>query len=145
MRAFILSLTFVFLSVFSHAQAKKILHQTFLVQDYNQISIDLYEDNYELVFWQGNTVLTETQVVLENGLKHLLDFHVDSLSRYEIVETSEELALTLSSFDKERMTIAIIYNGSELYPNEIVNTKVYIPDTFKESVPHVFVRKEKKD
>ena len=81
-----------------NAQSKKIIHQTIMVEDYQQLNIDLYEKDYEVVFWQGNTVLTETQITLENGLKHLLDFHVDSLSRYEIVESNEDLVLTLSSF-----------------------------------------------
>ena len=87
-------------------------------------------------------MLTETQITLENGLKHLLDFHVDSLSRYEIVESNEDLELTLSSFDQKRMTIAIKYKGSELYPNEIVNIKIYIPSVFEAAGEHVFIRKE---
>ena len=125
-----------------NAQSKKIIHQTFMVEDYQQLNIDLYEKDYEVVFWQGNTVLTETQITLENGLKHLLDFHVDSLSRYEIVESNEDLELTLSSFDQKRMTIAIKYKGSELYPNEIVNIKIYIPSVFEAAGEHVFIRKE---
>ena len=73
-------LAVLFVGVLSmNAQSKKILHQTFMIEDYQQLNIDLYEEEYEVIFWQGNTVLTETQITLENGLKHLLDFHVDSL------------------------------------------------------------------
>lgn len=143
MRA-ILSIVLIFAATLvSNAQAKKIIHQTFMVEDYQQLNVDLYEEEYEVAFWQGNTVLTETQITLENGFKHLLDFHVDSLSRYEIVESNEADVLTLSSFDKNRMTIAIKYNGSELYPNEIVRIKIYIPNVFEESGQHIYIRKEK--
>ena len=75
-------------------------------------------------------------------MKHLLNFHVDSLSRYEIVEVVEGQTISLESFDMNRAVIAIKYNGSELYPNELVDLVVYIPDTFVEESPNVFVRKE---
>lgn len=145
MRFTLFCLLLIFFSSNLNAQAKKILHQTFMVEDYEQINIDLYEDDYEVVFWQGNTVMSEIQVVLENGVKHLLDFHVDSLSRYEIVEEPNEQIIKLSSFDKNRMTIAIKYNGSDLYPNEIILTKLYIPNVFMELEQNVYIRKDKKD
>ena len=145
MRILLLSLLIISISLELNAQAKKILHQTFMVENYEQINIDLYEDDYEVVFWQGNTVMSEIQVILENGVKHLLDFHVDSLSRYEIIEEPDEQVIRLSSFDQNRMTIAIKYNGSDLYPNEIIMTKLYIPNVFIESEQNVYIRKDKKD
>ena len=125
------------------AQPKKIIHQTFLVDDHQRIEIQLYEDDYEAVFWAGNTILTETNITLENGFKHLLAYHVDSLSRYEIVDETQETSLLLKSFDNRRTVIAIKYKGDELYPNELVTTRVYIPDVFIKESEHVFVRKDK--
>ena len=125
------------------AQPKKIIHQTFLVEDHERIEIQLYEDQYELVFWAGNTILTETNITLENGFKHLLAYHVDSLSRYEIVDETKETTLLLRSFDNKRAIIAIQYKGDELYPNELIKTRVYIPDVFIKEGEHVYVRKEK--
>jgi hypothetical protein len=139
---FLFSLLFIVLVNALSAQSKRILHQTFSVENYNQINLNFYEESFEVVQWVGNTVLTETNVALENGMKHLLNFHVDSLSRYEIVEVVEGQTISLESFDMNRAVIAIKYNGSELYPNELVDLVVYIPDTFVEESPNVFVRKE---
>jgi hypothetical protein len=139
---FLFSLLFIVLVNALSAQSKRILHQTFSVEHYNQINLNFYEESFEVVQWVGNTVLTETNVSLENGMKHLLNFHVDSLSRYEIVEVVEGQTISLESFDMNRAVIAIKYNGSELYPNELVDLVVYIPDSFVEESPNVFVRKE---
>ena len=133
-----------FLASVLSAQPKKIIHQTFLVEDHERIEIQLYEDDYELVFWAGNTILTETNITLENGFKYLLAYHVDSLSRYEIVDETQETTLLLKSFDNKRAVIAIQYKGDELYPNELIETRVYIPDVFMKESEHVYVRKEKK-
>ena len=143
MRLLLTAFICLFFATFLSAQPKQIVHQTFLVDDHEKIEVQLYENDYELVFWAGNTILTETNITLENGFKHLLAYHVDSLSRYEIVDETLETTLLLKSFDNRRAVIAIKYKGDELYPNELVTTRVYIPDVFVKESEHVFVRKEK--
>ena len=99
-------LTFLLLFVFcqnSFAQLKKTLHQTLDLSKSVSVKLDLSGD-YELVHWAGNHFLIETNIVLYDASKHLLN-HMVSNGRYEVNSPKEGYHSVIEWKDKERRKI----------------------------------------
>ena len=112
-------------SLFS--QTETVIHQTFMVDSIKALALDLYGD-YEVHFWAGNTILTETKVQLFNGPEHVLKFFIDEQERYLINDTLvDSTSLLLVSNVMDRKEIA--YRGTPC--REIVRLKLFIPDVFQ--------------
>lgn len=124
---------------FSFAQTGTVIHQTFQVDSINELTLDLYQNDYQLEFWAGNTILTETKVKLYNAPEHVLEFFVEEQQRYKINDTlMTEKALHLVSNNKVRKPFE--YRGTSC--SEIVEVRLFIPDVFQMIEENTYTRNE---
>ena len=70
------------LSLSVNAQLERTVHQSVDLTQTLNVTINLAGD-YELIHWPGDQFLFETNVVLEGGSKHLLDFFLKE-GRYKV-------------------------------------------------------------
>jgi len=108
----------------AEAQLQKTLHQSFELDEIDNISLDLHGE-YELETWEGNTILTKTSVQLYDANPNILKFLVKN-GRYEIESKGDGGTINLISKDKNRR--AIKTKEGECF--EFVNLKIYIPSDF---------------
>lgn len=122
----------------SHAQLKKTLHTTFELPDSSrQLVFDMY-DNYTVVPWAGNTVMTEANIHVYQSSAAILQFFIDK-GRYDFeMQTvgADSSAVLLAAKDQKRLTIKS--GGKEAY--EEIEVRIYIPDSFQQSDTHTWTR-----
>jgi hypothetical protein len=123
MKSIILSLLLAaIIPVLSWGQMKKILHQAFEHDSANIVSLDFHWQ-HQIVPWEGNVLLTETEVNLFDASPAILNYLIDSEKRYAILASHSSDTLKLKSFEKKREHIQT-RNG---VCSEIVIVKVYVP------------------
>lgn len=128
---------FLVSSTFASGQLEKVIHHTFDPTDFAEIEISLLEE-YELLTWSGNQILTETYIELYSASTEILRFFIEEKKRYEILVNTESGSMVLQSSDQVRQPI--LYRGTEC--SEFVKTKIYIPDSFTEAGENRLLRKE---
>ena len=124
-----LFLTSIFLLFVSPciAQLEKTIHQTFVLDGKSSIQLDLYGE-YTIVPWASNNVLVETNVKLFNSSSSIFKHFIEKDLRYQVdADTTQAGTLVLTSHDKKRATLRT-KSGAE--STEVVETKVFVPDTF---------------
>ncbi|MCU0348860.1 MAG: hypothetical protein MUC59_18105 [Saprospiraceae bacterium] len=140
-------LSFLFLLIVgslntSFAQLEKTLHQTFSLDDRTTILLDLY-GQYTIVPWAGNNVLVETQVKLYNSTGSVLKHFIEKDLRYQIdADTTTSSTLTLVSHDKKRASLRT-KTGAE--STEVIETRVFVPDSFVVRDEKTLVKAETKE
>ncbi len=119
-------LFFFFLSQsFLFGQLEKTIHQTFPIDNPNQISLELFGD-YELITWAGDNILTETNIQLYDASKGILKHFLEE-GRYDILQDSASaLGVILRSKDVERNSVKTSHG--ECY--EFTMIKVFIPENY---------------
>lgn len=109
------------------AQLEKTIHQTFILDGKSSIQLDLYGE-YTIIPWASNNVLVETNVKLFNSSASIFKHFIEKDLRYQVdADTTNSGMLKLISHDKKRTTLRT-KSGAE--STEVVETKVFVPDTF---------------
>lgn len=123
----------------AQAQLKKTLHKVFEVPAVTQqLVFNIYEgDEYEVVPWAGNTILTETQIEMYNASKGVFDFFLKE-GRYDFVSLEQSDSLILSSKDLLRHAIKI----EDIQSEERVVSRIFVPDTFQKQGDALWARPE---
>ncbi|KAA3622939.1 MAG: hypothetical protein DWQ02_25350 [Bacteroidetes bacterium] len=125
----------LFTPFFLLAQLQKSFHQVYEVSDSVQtLELRLYGE-FEHKAWAGNTIMLQTKVTLYDANNSILKFFMEN-GRYEV--TSEQIGniLYLTATDQERRIIKS--DGVECY--EVVEQKIYIPDSFLPTGDDVFTK-----
>ena len=124
LKAILLLPAFLLFSQISSAQLSKVLHQSFEIDSTENIHLNLFGD-YEVHYWEGNTVLTETTVELSDASPNILK-HFIKMGRYDTEMNSKQNAV---HFDHKDLVRKPIYtkNGQAW---ENIALKVYVPDVF---------------
>jgi len=128
-----------FILIISHlssAQSLEKLHQSFEIDSIENVFLNLHGD-YEIHYWEGNTVLTETTVELSDASPNILK-HFVKMGRYNV-----ELNLhnDEAQFVHNDLVRKPIYTR-EGQAWEHVILKVYIPDVFSSMDKKHFVMGE---
>ncbi len=121
-----------------HAQLKKTLHTTFELPDSSrQLVFDFY-DNYTVVPWAGNTVMTEANIHMYQSSAAILQFFIDK-GRYDFelqMTGADSSAVVLAAKDQKRLAI----KSGDKQAYEAIEVRVYIPDSFQQSDTHTWTR-----
>ena len=136
MRLFIVAFLFVCFLPFSQGQIKKILHQSFEIEDFDNVKLDIVGE-YEIVEWAGNSILVETNLELYSASRGIYNFFKDK-GRYDVKADSAVNQINLVSVDKERKPIET--KEGECF--EIVRVRVLVPEDFNVVDQNTLVRKE---
>lgn len=120
----------VLLALFSissvNAQLEKILHQSFELNEINNINLDL-NGEIEIEKWAGNSILTETTIQVYDATPGIFKHFIEN-GRYAIEANTEiEGSIAIGSKDKERR--AIRTKKGECY--EFVKIRLFVPDDFE--------------
>jgi hypothetical protein len=114
-------------------------HEVFPLDSVALIQLDLF-GNYEVVRWEGNSLMIKTEVLLYNGSEAILqDYLKNNRYAYRAVRTDSQLLL--SSVDKQRINVRT--SRGECY--ESVDTVVYIPADFEPTAERQWARKPSSD
>lgn len=114
-----------------------IFHKTIDLDSINQVSFLVHgSDNYEVLSWPGDDILIETNVVLNNGQPHILDFFLKK-KRWDLEPKVTGDQLLLASGDTTRR----IVQGTEGTTSETVNIIIYVPEEFAK-VGETYTRKK---
>lgn len=125
MRFSILILLIGLFSINLNAQVRKILHQSFDIEESNTVNLDLAGE-YEIVEWAGNAILVESSIELYSASRAIFDaFREDG--RYDVESEASGDVTILRSTDKERRPIRN-KNKEECF--EIIKVRVLIPEDF---------------
>jgi hypothetical protein len=93
--------------------------------------------------WAGNNVLVETQVKLYNSTGSVLKHFIEKDLRYQIdADTTTSSTLTLVSHDKKRASLRT-KTGAE--STEVIETRVFVPDSFVVRDEKTLVKAETKE
>lgn len=134
----LLTAVFTFIAVtLSFAQLEKTIHQTFEVGDAEKISLDLFGE-YDLVFWAGNNIMSETKIELYSSSASIFNHFIDKEQRYLIQADSSSGIITLQSHDKKRIPIRT--KSGEC--TEIVHLRLFIPEKFAVENENTLVKSE---
>lgn len=125
MKLFLTSVLTLLSITFTFAQLEKTIHQTFEAGEATEINLDLY-GAFEIEFWAGNNILTETKIELHNASPSILNHFIEKEKRYEIEADTAGTTLSLYSHDKKRETIRT--RTGECF--EIARLKVFIPEKY---------------
>lgn len=124
MQNILLCLFISLISLSANAQLERTVHQSVDLSQSLNVSINLAGD-YELIHWPGDQFLFETNVVLEGGSKHLLDFFLKE-GRYKVETDTRGYSGRLYSKDMVRRPLK--YKGTECW--EKVTVKIFVPEFF---------------
>jgi hypothetical protein len=124
------------LSNHANAQLEKIIHQTFEIGETQEIALDLFGE-YEVVYWAGTNVMTETRIQLYEASSSILNHFVDKMQRYSVEADTSGGKVLIYHKDKKRENIRT-RNGNQC--TEIITLKVFIPDSFKSQNEKLMVR-----
>ena len=127
MRRLIFLFLFSSFAISSFGQLKKVLHQTFELDSVTNLVANVY-DEYEVVMWAGNNVMSETTVELYSGSKGVLKHFIEA-GRYQINLNRQGDRAVLVSQDSVRNPI----RTSQGECSEIVQLKLFIPEHFQEA------------
>ncbi len=133
------SLTIVFVLFcisFSFGQLEKTFHQTFEIGETASIALDLYGE-YEIEFWAGTNLMTETKVELYNSSPSIFNHFIEKEKRYVIEADTTGGVFTLRSHDKKRVPIRT--RTGECF--EIARLKVFVPEKFYLENPNTLMLK----
>jgi hypothetical protein len=122
-------------------QLEKTIHQTFDLEGKTTIQLDLF-GQYNIVPWAGNNVLVETKIQLYNSSAPVLSHFVEKDKRYHIeADTASAGTIILVSHDKKRAALRTKTGAESI---EVVETKVFVPDTFIVRDERTLVMEEEK-
>ncbi len=125
MKNLFLMLLLVLFSQPIFAQFEKIIHQSFEIEEVIDLKFDLH-DEYEVVSWAGNTVLTETKVQLHDASPSIFKYYLEK-ERYNMQgELKSEGLFEFVSNDMERKPIRT--KTGECY--EFVSVRIFLPEEF---------------
>ncbi len=117
------------------AQPKQIIHQSFAVDEMNEVRLDL-NGKYEIEMWPGSEILAETKIELTNATNSIMRYLIDN-KRYAIgLDTVGERSVTLLSIDKEKR--AIKTSKGELV--EEISIRIFMPDFFEKKGEQFWAR-----
>ena len=135
MKKNILFIYLVLQSITLHGQLQQIIHQTFTVDEMNQINLDIF-GKYSVEIWPGSEVLTETTVKLTNASHSILTYLIEN-KRYAIqLDTLEERSVALVSIDKKRLGIKTSKGESK----EEIAIRIFVPDFFEKKNEQLWTR-----
>lgn len=116
------------------SQKRYINHEVFSVDSVEVVQLDLF-GVYEVVRWEGSSLMIKTEVLLYNGSEAILQEYLkNNRYAYRVVKTAGELLL--SSVDKQRINVRT--SRGECY--ESVDTIVYIPMEFEQTTDQQWTR-----
>ncbi len=117
------------------AQLQQIIHQSFALDEMNEVNLDLYGE-YEIEVWPGSEILTETKIKLTNAKNSVLKYLIEN-KRYAVkLDTISERVVTLSSADKKRREI----KTSKGTCVEEISIRIFIPDFFEKKTEKNWAR-----
>jgi len=121
-------------------QLQKTLHQTYTMPDSVSL-IDLSINGpFAVETWPGNVVMSEVRISLYNGSEGLLKHFMDS-QRYDIGSHVAGDSLRVQSLMMERPEI----KTNKGVITELVDVRLFLPDTFEAVSEGLWRRKDKKD
>ncbi len=136
MKYYPLCILFVCLSFTVQAQFEKIIHQTFEVDQFDQIDLDVYGE-YKVETWAGNVVLTESKIQLFDASPSIFDYYLGK-KRYDLVAEETASGLLIKSFDRERKQIRT--KKGECY--EIIEITLFVPEDFEKKSENKLIREQ---
>lgn len=126
----------VLFAVQASGQTTQAIHQSFEIDSVTQIQLELFGE-YEISYWEGNTILTETNIELSDASPNILK-HFVKLGRYHLEMKSQPDAVHFTHRDPLRKPI-YTKNGQAW---EFVKLMIYIPDVFSSSDDKLFTISE---
>ena len=136
MKSAILILISLLFAQTTFAQLEKSIHQTFELDTFNQVNINL-QGEVEIEKWAGNTIMAETKIKLYDASAGILSYFVKE-GRYEIISHASGTQIELKSKDVVRKPIQT-KNGQCF---EEVMVKIYMPEDFESDDSDLWTRKE---
>ena len=117
-----------------NAQLTRTFHHSFEIDSIDNMALNL-EGEYEISFWAGNTVLTETNVELYDASPNIFK-HFIKVGRYN---------LEFAENGKNGVVKHTQLNRKPIYTKEgqcweVVKLKIFVPDSFEKSGEHVYAR-----
>jgi hypothetical protein len=135
MKKHVLLFALLFPAVLMQAQLQQIIHQSFALDEMNEINLDLYGE-YEIEMWPGSEILTETKIKLTNAKNSILKYLIEN-KRYAVkLDTIDERIVTLLSSDQERRAI----KTSKGTCVEEISIRIFMPDFFEKKTEKNWVR-----
>ena len=117
------------------AQPKQIIHQSFAVDEMNNVQLDLNSE-YEIEMWPGSEILVETKIELTNATNSIMRYLIEN-KRYAIgLDKVGERSVTLMSIDKEKREI----ETSKGKLKEEIIIRIFMPDFFEKKQEQLWVR-----
>jgi hypothetical protein len=107
-----------------NAQTEKILHQTFITEQINEVALNV-SGNYTIETWASMDIMTETKISIQTKNKSILDFFIKE-GRYEVEAKNEGKTLELVSKKKNRGAITTLQGAI----SEEVSMVIYVPEEF---------------
>ncbi len=136
MKPFIIAFLVFCSSSVIQAQVKKILHQSFEIEEVDNIKLNLAGE-YEIVTWAGNSILIETNIELYSASRDIYNFFKEK-GRYDVEADTSGSVIHLNSVDMERKPIRT--KKGECF--EIIRVRVLIPEDFNIIDQLTLARKE---
>ena len=109
------------------AQSTKTIHQTFTLDESNNVDINVVGKNIEIRETKGSRVLVEITIQISDPNERLLDFLVNS-GRYNLDKTVESSQGKLKIASKRTNNVVMI-KGKECY--EQISYIFYVPNSIK--------------
>jgi len=136
-RTLLTLVVFFTITATASAQLRKTLHQSFQLPDSTRtLIIDFPQnDNWEIQLWAGNSIMTESDIKMYSANKGIFDFFLEK-GRYDYITAEKGDSLALLGKDPERELI----RAGDMECSEVVNVRIFIPDTFQEKAPGVWTR-----
>lgn len=135
MKKHVLLFALLFPAVLMQAQLQQIIHQSFALDEMNEVNLNLYGE-YEIEMWPGSEILTETKIKLTNAKNSILKYLIEN-KRYAVkLDTIGERVVTLLSSDQERRAI----KTSKGTCVEEISIRIFMPDFFEKKAEKNWVR-----
>jgi len=123
-----------------NGQLQKTIHQTYTMPD-SVATIELSINGpFAVETWPGNVVMSEVRISLYNGSEGLLKHFMES-QRYDIMGQVSGDSLRVQSLMMERPEI----KTDKGVITELVDVRLFLPDTFESVSEGLWRRKEKPD
>ena len=135
MKKHVLLFALLFPAVLMQAQLQQIIHQSFALDEMNEVNLNLYGE-YEIEMWPGSEILTETKIKLTNAKNSILKYLIEN-KRYAVkLDTIDERIVTLLSSDQERRAV----KTSKGTCVEEISIRIFMPDFFEKKTEKNWVR-----
>jgi hypothetical protein len=110
-------------------QLQKTLHQSFAVPDSTKMLIVNLpdQDDWEVIPWAGNSIMTESNIKMYSANKGIFN-HFMEKGRYDYLTLEQGDSLSIVGKDTKRLVI----KAGELECSEVVDVRIFIPDTYQE-------------